>query len=65
MSNQPVVPDARKAPAVNACIGGEVSPLAPASILQTHANATIYLDRDSAALMTPARRGETLTDVDS
>ena len=43
-----VVPDARKASAVKACIDGEVSPMAPASILHTHANATVYLDRDSA-----------------
>ena len=32
-----IVPDARKAAAVHACLEGEVSPLAPASILQTHA----------------------------
>jgi glucosamine-6-phosphate deaminase len=57
-----VVPDARKAPAVKACVDGEVSPMAPASVLQTHANATIYLDRDSAALLTSASRGEILTD---
>src|SRR5687767_6644440 len=31
-----VVPDARKAPAVRACVEGPVSPAAPASILQTH-----------------------------
>jgi len=49
-----VVPDARKAAAVKACIEGEVSPMAPASILQTHANATVYLDRASAALLTTA-----------
>src|SRR5437867_950055 len=42
-----VVPDARKAPAVKACIDDEVSPMAPASILQTHANTTVYLDRES------------------
>ena len=48
-----VVPDARKAPAVNACVEGEVSPMAPASILRTHANTTLYLDRDSAALLIP------------
>jgi glucosamine-6-phosphate deaminase len=60
-----VVPDARKAQAVHDCVGGDVSPLSPASILQTHANATIYLDRDSAALLPRARRGEVLTDVDS
>src|SRR4029077_897542 len=40
-----IVPDARKAQAVHACMGGEVSPMAPASILQTHANATVYLDQ--------------------
>ena len=58
-----VVPDARKAQAVKACIDGEVSPMAPASILRTHPNATIYLDRDSAALLTPASRGEILAEV--
>ena len=47
-----VVPDARKANAVKACVEGPVSPMAPASILQTHANTTLYLDRDSAALLT-------------
>jgi glucosamine-6-phosphate deaminase len=48
-----VVPDARKAPAVKLCFEGEVSPMAPASILRTHPAATIYLDRDSASLLTP------------
>ena len=57
-----IVPDARKAQAVKACIDGEVSPMAPASILQTHAHATIYLDRDSAALLTPVSRGEILAE---
>jgi glucosamine-6-phosphate deaminase len=56
-----VVPDARKAQAVKACLDGEVSPMSPASILQTHANTTVYLDLDSAALLRPERRGETLT----
>jgi glucosamine-6-phosphate deaminase len=46
-----VAPDARKAQAVKACLKGKVSPDAPASILQTHANTTVYLDRDSAALL--------------
>lgn len=46
-----VVPDARKAPAVKACLEGEISPLAPASILRTHANTTVFLDKDSAALL--------------
>ncbi len=55
-----VVPDARKAEAVKACFEGEVSPMAPASILRTHANTTVYLDRDAAALLTPATRGPIL-----
>ncbi|MFZ0806668.1 MAG: glucosamine-6-phosphate deaminase [Candidatus Sulfotelmatobacter sp.] len=46
------VPDARKARAVAACLEGEISPLAPASILRTHPNATVYLDKNSAALLT-------------
>lgn len=46
-----VVPDSRKAQAVKACFEGEISPMAPASILRTHPNATIYLDRNSAALL--------------
>jgi glucosamine-6-phosphate deaminase len=46
-----IVPDARKAEAVKKCFAGEVSPLAPASILRTHANATVYLDKASAALL--------------
>jgi len=49
-----VVPDARKAQAVKACFEGPISPMAPASILRTHAHATVYLDRQSAALLTPA-----------
>src|SRR5882757_4328125 len=46
-----VVPDARKAQAVRACLEGEINPLAPASILREHPNTTIYLDKDSAALL--------------
>lgn len=49
-----VAPDARKANAVKACFDGEVTPMAPASILQRHPNAAIYLDKDSAALLPPA-----------
>ena len=48
-----VVPDARKAQAVKLCLEGEISPLAPASILRTHLNVTVYLDQDSAALLSP------------
>lgn len=46
-----VVPDRRKAPAVKSCIEGAISPLAPGSILRRHANTTVYLDNDSAALL--------------
>ena len=46
-----VVPDTRKARAVQACLEGEISPMVPASILRKHPNATIYLDSDSAALL--------------
>jgi glucosamine-6-phosphate deaminase len=48
------VPDARKANAVKACFDGEITPMAPASILRTHANTTVYLDKYSAALLRPA-----------
>jgi glucosamine-6-phosphate deaminase len=48
-----VVPDGRKAQAVKSCFEGPITPLAPASILRTHPNATIFLDRNSAALLDP------------
>jgi glucosamine-6-phosphate deaminase len=51
-----VVPDARKAWAVKTCFEGEVSPMAPASILRTHANTTVYLDNHSASQLSPALR---------
>jgi len=54
-----IVPDARKANAVKACLEGEISPLAPASILRTHPNTTLYLDQYSSALLSAA----TLTPV--
>jgi glucosamine-6-phosphate deaminase len=47
-----VVPEARKAGAVRACLEGAISALAPASILRTHGNTTVYLDRGSASLLT-------------
>ncbi len=49
-----VVPDTRKAQAVKACFDGDISSMAPASILRTHPNATVYLDRNSASLLSPA-----------
>ncbi|HET6177944.1 MAG TPA: glucosamine-6-phosphate deaminase [Candidatus Sulfotelmatobacter sp.] len=49
-----VVPDQRKARAVKACLEGEVSPMAPASILRQHPNVTVYLDSQSISLLNPA-----------
>jgi len=49
-----VVPDLRKAHAVKLCLEGEISPMAPASILRRHPNTVVYLDRDSASLLNPA-----------
>ena len=46
-----VVPDARKAAAVRACMEGEVGPERPASILRTHPHTTLFLDRASAGLL--------------
>src|ERR1022692_1921592 len=48
-----VVPDRRKAQAVKACFEGEISPMAPASILRRHPDATVYLDTNSASLLGP------------
>jgi len=48
-----LVPEARKAGAVKAALEGPVTPLCPASILQTASNAQLYLDQDSASLLTP------------
>jgi glucosamine-6-phosphate deaminase len=49
-----VVPGPKKAQAIKACFDGPVSPMAPSSILRTHPNATIYLDKESAALLSPS-----------
>ena len=46
-----VVAGPKKAQAIKACFDGPVSPMAPSSILRTHPNATVYLDRESAALL--------------
>ncbi len=46
-----IVPDKRKSIAVNHSIEGPVVPSVPASILQRHANLTIFLDKDSASLL--------------
>ncbi len=46
------VPDTRKAKAVQGTVEGEVSPLCPASILQSHPECTLFLDTESASLLT-------------
>jgi glucosamine-6-phosphate deaminase len=51
-----VVPDARKARAVKLCMEGDVIPTAPSSILRTHPNTTVFLDRNSASMLSPALR---------
>ena len=45
------VPDERKAEAVRNCLEGEVTPMHPASILQTHPACTVFLDAGSASLL--------------
>jgi len=52
-----VVPDARKAQAVKSCLEGEISQMAPASILRKHANTTVFLDKLSSALLSPQSKG--------
>lgn len=46
------VPDVRKANAVRDCLENEVNPMNPASILQQHPDCEIYLDKESASLLT-------------
>jgi glucosamine-6-phosphate deaminase len=50
-----VVPDTRKAQAVAKCFGDEITPMAPGSILRTHSNTFVYLDKYSAALLDPQK----------
>lgn len=49
-----IAPDSRKSEAVRACLEGPITPMAPASILRTHPDVTLYLDKHSAALLTSA-----------
>jgi glucosamine-6-phosphate deaminase len=53
-----IVPDARKAQAVKNCFAGRVSPMAPASALQTHAATIVYLDPLSSSLLSSEIRAE-------
>ena len=41
----------RKAAAMQRCFAAEISPVAPASALQMHPEATVYLDSDAATLL--------------
>jgi glucosamine-6-phosphate deaminase len=50
-----VVPERRKAPAVRASLEGPFSRYCPASILRTQSHVKMYLDRDSASLLTGVR----------
>ena len=45
------VPDLRKAEAVKGSLEGKVTPLVPASVMQQHKAVWIYLDKDSASLL--------------
>ncbi len=45
------VPDRRKAEAVRNVLEGPVSPMCPASILQEHKNCVIFMDAESASLL--------------
>jgi glucosamine-6-phosphate deaminase len=45
------VPDERKAKAVKHCIEGEVSSLHPASILQTHVDCRLFLDKAASSFL--------------
>jgi len=49
-----IVPDARKAIAVKKCFEGKISAMAPASILRLHKDTTVYLDKGSSRLLSPA-----------
>jgi glucosamine-6-phosphate deaminase len=42
---------ARKAEAVKLCLEGNLGPMAPASALRLHENATVFLDREAAVLL--------------
>ncbi len=50
-----VVPEGRKAAAVQKALEGPVTPACPASILRTCSHATVYLDQESASFL---QRGE-------
>jgi glucosamine-6-phosphate deaminase len=54
-----IVPDERKAAAVEATVEGPITPDVPASILRTHPHATLYLDEAAASRLSTAARAAT------
>jgi len=46
------VPDLRKAEAVKKTVEGQISPAIPASIMREHESVWLYLDKDSASMLT-------------
>ncbi|HYL80261.1 MAG TPA: hypothetical protein VEU07_05580, partial [Candidatus Acidoferrum sp.] len=48
------VPDRRKARAVQACLEGEIGPMVPASILRSHPQCFLFLDRAATGELSPA-----------
>jgi glucosamine-6-phosphate deaminase len=48
-----IVPEARKAVAVEAALLGPISTACPATVLRRQPHATLYLDAESAALVAP------------
>ena len=52
-----VVPDRRKAEAVRSALEGPISPHCPASALRQHKDCYLYLDGDSASLLSPVKGG--------
>lgn len=51
-----IVPDGRKAQAVQRTLTDAISPEIPASIIRKHPNATLFLDRSSASLVEDPQR---------
>jgi glucosamine-6-phosphate deaminase len=51
------VPDRRKSEAVRASVEGPLTPTVPASILRTHPNCSLHLDREAASLLSDGTRG--------
>ncbi|MBV9300810.1 MAG: glucosamine-6-phosphate deaminase [Acidobacteriaceae bacterium] len=54
------VPDRRKAEAVRGALEGPISETCPASLVQNHPDANVYLDRESASLLSTSRNAASL-----